>query len=125
MFRAPYAAALPAIDAYATARFGAAFTALAPAQQDAVLTDMQKGVATGFNPTSAAVFAMLRTHAVQGMFGDPAHGGNANYVGWKLVRFPGPRLVIPARDQRLDVVPKDHLSSTYSYSLFKNTARRV
>jgi gluconate 2-dehydrogenase gamma chain len=125
MFRAAYAAALPAIDAYATAKFGAAFTALAPAQQDAVLTDLQKGVATGFNPTSAAVFAMIRTHAVQGMFGDPAHGGNVGFVGWKLVRFPGPRLDIPARDQQLDVVPKANMASTYTVPLFKNTVRRT
>ena len=52
---------------------------------------------------------MFRTHAVQGMFGDPAHGGNTNLVGWKLVRFPGPRLVISARDQRLNVKPKANM----------------
>src|SRR5215475_5218430 len=120
MFRAPYTAALAAIDAYATAKFGAAFAGLQPAQQDAVLTDMQTNKATGFNPSSTAVFAMLRTHAVQGMFGDPAHGGNVGFVGWKLVRFPGPRLVIPARDQRLDTVPRAHMSSTYTEPLFKN-----
>jgi gluconate 2-dehydrogenase gamma chain len=125
MFRAPYAAALQAIDAYSTAKFGAAFAALQPAQQDAVLADMQQNKATGFNPTSTAVFAMLRTHAVQGMFGDPAHGGNVGFVGWKLVRFPGPRLDIPARDQRLDVVPKSNMASTYEVPLFKNTARRT
>ena len=37
---------------------------------------------------------MIRTHAIQGMFGDPAHGGNVGFVGWNLVRFPGPRLVV-------------------------------
>jgi gluconate 2-dehydrogenase gamma chain len=125
MFRAPYTAALAGIDAYSAGKFGAAFTALQPAQQDAVLTDMQTNVATGFNPNSAAVFAMIRTHAVQGMFGDPAHGGNVGFVGWKLVRFPGPRLDIPARDQQLDVVPKANMASTYTVPLFKNTVRRT
>ena len=125
VFRAPYTAAIAAIDAYATGKYGAAFAALQPAQQDAVLTDMQKNVATGFNPSATAVFAMIRTHAVQGMFGDPAHGGNVGFVGWKLVRFPGPRLDIPAHDQRLDVVPKPNLVSTYTVPLFKNTARRA
>jgi hypothetical protein len=80
--------------------------------------------ATGFSPNAKAVFEMIRTHAVQGMFGDPAHGGNTNFVGWKLVRFPGPRLVISARDQRLDVVPRSNLKSTYSNPLFRARASR-
>ena len=58
------------------------------------------------------------------MFGDPEHGGNTNFVGWKLVRFPGPRLVISARDQRLNVVPKSNMQSTYSIPLFKSRERR-
>jgi gluconate 2-dehydrogenase gamma chain len=124
-FKAPYTSAIAAIDAYATTKFGGAFAGLTAAQQDAVLTDMQSNVATGFTPNSAAVFTMIRAHAVQGMFGDPVHGGNVNYVGWKLVRFPGPRLIISAHDQKLDVVPKQHLRSAYSYPNFKNTVRRT
>ena len=37
-------------------------------------------------------FALLRTHTIEGMFCDPMHGGNANFVGWKLVGFPGPQM---------------------------------
>lgn len=37
-------------------------------------------------------FALLRTHTIEGMFCDPAHGGNQNLVGWKLVGFPGPQM---------------------------------
>jgi gluconate 2-dehydrogenase gamma chain len=84
---------------------------------------MDRNQATGFAPSSKAVFEMIRTHAVQGMFGDPAHGGNTNFIGWKLVRFPGPRLVIPAKDQRLDVVPQSSMKSTYSIPLFKTSKR--
>ena len=29
---------------------------------------------------------------LEGIFGDPMHGGNANLVGWKLIGYPGPRL---------------------------------
>ena len=64
---------------------------------------------------------MIRTHAIQGMFGDPAHGGNVGFVGWNLVRFPGPRLVVSNHEQQLDVVPKKALKSTYQLALFKNT----
>jgi gluconate 2-dehydrogenase gamma chain len=123
MFREPYSAALDAVDAYASSKFGAAFAELSPEQQDAVLTDMDKGVATGFTPSAKAVFEMIRGHAVQGMFCDPAHGGNEGFVGWKLVRFPGPRLSISAHDQKLDVKPKEKLMSTYDYELFKPSKR--
>jgi gluconate 2-dehydrogenase gamma chain len=124
MFRSSYTAAAVALDAYSQSKYGGGFAALSTTQQDAVLTDMDLNRATGFSPNAKAVFEMIRTHAVQGMFGDPAHGGNTNFVGWKLVRFPGPRLVISARDQRLDVVPRSNLKSTYSNPLFRARASR-
>jgi gluconate 2-dehydrogenase gamma chain len=120
MFRPSYTAAVVAIDSYSTSKYGAPFAALSTGQQDAVLTDMDLNRATGFAPTAKAVFEMIRTHAVQGMFGDPAHGGNVNFVGWKLVRFPGPRLVIAAKDQAVNAVPKGNMQSTYSIPLFKS-----
>ena len=121
VFKTPYAMAIAAIDAYAQSASGAPFASLSSTAQDAVLAAMESNTATGFVPNSQAVFTMIRTHAVQGMFGDPAHGGNVGYVGWKLVRFPGPRLVIDAADQKLNTVPKNHLVSTYAQSLFKHT----
>jgi gluconate 2-dehydrogenase gamma chain len=121
VFRGPYASAIASIDAYATTTFGAAFAALTPGQQDQVLSNMEAGTATGFAPSASAVFEMIRTHALQGMFGDPAHGGNVGFVGWNLVRFPGPRLVVSNHEQQLDVVPKKALKSTYQLALFKNT----
>jgi gluconate 2-dehydrogenase gamma chain len=138
-FRAAYSAAVLAINAYSQQAFGAQFTALTPAQQDQILDDMDRNrtdrqdptleqiprAASPFLPNAKAVFEMIRTHAVQGMFGDPQHGGNTNFVGWKLVRFPGPRLVISARDQRLNVTPRADLKSTYSIPLFRHLARRT
>jgi len=140
VFHPAYSAAIAAIEAFSVATYKAAFTAITPAQQDVLVgrmaagadktppltqtTDPQQGF-LGFAPTSQSVFTMLRTHALQGMFGDPMHGGNVGLVGWKLVRFPGPRLIINKKDQDLDVVPKaTYLKSTYSYKLFKNTTRR-
>jgi gluconate 2-dehydrogenase gamma chain len=133
VFRGPYASALAAIDAYAVQTFGAAFAALTAAQQDQLLSNMEAGAPEkstinnksnpqiGFAPSSTAVFEMIRTHALQGMFGDPAHGGNVGFAGWNLVRFPGPRLVVPKHEQELDVVPKQQLKSTYQMPLFKKT----
>jgi gluconate 2-dehydrogenase gamma chain len=127
-FRGPYTQAVVALDGYAQSKHGAPFASLPADKQDAILTDMDLGrvpASAGFAPNAKAVFEMIRTHAVQGMFGDPMHGGNVNFVGWKLVRFPGPRLVISANDQKLDVVPRSSLKSTYSIPLFKPLARRL
>ncbi len=124
MFRPSYVAATQALDAYSLSKYGADFAVLTTDKQDAVLTDMDLNRATGFNPNAKAVFELIRTHAVQGMFGDPAHGGNTGMVGWKLVRFPGPRLVISAHDQQLNVVPKSNMRSAYSLPLFKSTWKR-
>jgi gluconate 2-dehydrogenase gamma chain len=122
IFRGPYASALAAIDAYAVQTFGAAFAALTAVQQDQLLANMEAGAPQiGFAPSSTAVFEMIRTHAIQGMFGDPAHGGNVGFVGWNLVRFPGPRLVVSDHEQQLDVVPRKQLKSTYQLALFKKT----
>jgi gluconate 2-dehydrogenase gamma chain len=126
MFRPSYVAATLALDAYAQSKYGADFATLSSDKQDAILTDMDLNRATGFTPNAKAVFEMIRTHAVEGMFGDPAHGGNTNLVGWKLVRFPGPRFAISGRDQQINVVPKSNMQSAYSLPLFKKSklARR-
>jgi len=34
------------------------------------------------------------------MFGDPYYGGNANYVGWDLIGYPGVRTSVSAADQK-------------------------
>lgn len=121
-FRAPYSSAITAIDAYSRRKFKGAFTDLSAKQQDEVLADMQGNKAAGFSPDSLAVFTMIRAHALQGMFGDPAHGGNVGYVGWKLIGFPGPRLVISAEDQQINAEPTQQLASTYSNPIFKKTS---
>src|SRR5271169_36690 len=90
--RTPYAAGLAAIDAYAQSRKGAAFALLSAPDQDAVLTDMEKNVATGFVSNAATFFNLVRAHTIQGTFCDPYYGGNADFVGWDLIGFPGLRM---------------------------------
>ena len=114
-----YNVGLDAVDAYATTKFGGPFTALAPAQQDQILSDMEKGAATGFTPNSQTFFELVREHTLQGMFGDPHYGGNANFIGWDLVGYPGLKLVWSAADQQAKVtVPKSH-KSVADIPLFK------
>jgi gluconate 2-dehydrogenase gamma chain len=54
--RGAYGAGLAALDAYAQSTKGAPFAKLTPQAQDAVLTDLEKNVATGFTPSAAAFF---------------------------------------------------------------------
>ena len=116
--RAAYAAGLAALDAYTQAAKGAPFAQLSAQDQDAVLSQMEKNSATGFTPNSSTFFNLVRTHTLQGTFCDPYYGGNANFVGWDLLGYPGVRLVVTADEQRLDVDLTPNHKSAYDYELF-------
>ena len=116
--RGAYAAGLAALDAYAQSAKGAPFTRLSEQDQDAVLTDMEKNVATGFTPNASAFFNLLRTHTIQGTFCDPYYGGNANFVGWDLIGYPGLRMVVTEGEQRMDERTKPVRQSAYDDAMF-------
>jgi gluconate 2-dehydrogenase gamma chain len=109
--REDYRAGLAAIDAAARARGGTRFVDLAIVEQDAVLASLDQ---TPF-------FGLVRTHTIQGTFCDPAYGGNANFIGWDLIGYPGVRLNVTAADQRMAVLPKPIRRSAYDYAMFANT----
>ena len=117
--RPAYSSGIASLDAYATAALGAPFAQLAPEQQDAILRDVEADKATGFTPSSSAFFETVREHALEGMFGDPYHGGNANFVGWDLIQFPGIKLTVPSVEQRIGVKVKPAHKSTTDYAIFK------
>ena len=100
--REAYRSGLSAVDSYARLSKGASFAQLSPTDQDRVLSDMETNVATGFVPGASTFFNLVRTHTIQGTFCDPYYGGNANFVGWDLIGYPGLRLAVSANDQRLD-----------------------
>src|SRR5882672_11721751 len=115
--RADYAAGLEALDAYAQSKKGLAFARLSAADQDAVLTDMEKNVATGFTPNASTFFNLVRTHTIQGTFCDPYYSGNANFVGWDLIGYPGLRMTVDAQEQRMSA-PKAVRKSAYEEAMF-------
>ena len=122
--RETYAAGLAATDGYARATGGAAFARLAPADQDRILGEMEEGVATGFEPDSRSFFNLVRTHTIQGTFCDPHYGGNADFVGWDLIGYPGLRLVVTEEDQRLDA-PRARHRSAYGFGRFTTPDARA
>jgi gluconate 2-dehydrogenase gamma chain len=116
--REAYRSGLAAVDRYAESSKGAAFARLSPGDQDAVLTDMDNDVATGFTGGAAAFFNLVRGHTIQGTFCDPYYGGNVNFAGWDLIGYPGIRLAVPAGDQRLDARPAPTHRSAYDHAMF-------
>jgi len=116
--RTNYAAGLAAIDDYAQSSKGALFAKLTPADQDAVLRDMEANTATGFSPDAAVFFNLLRTHTIEGTFSDPYYGGNADYVGWNLIGYPGLRMGVSAEHQRLNAQPDPVRGSAYDDPMF-------
>ena len=116
--RSTYATGLAAIDDYARSARGALFADLSPDDQDAVLREMENNTATGFSPDASAFFNLLRTHTIEGTFSDPYYGGNANFVGWNLIGYPGLRMGVSAEDQRMDAQLTPVRASAYDDPIF-------
>jgi gluconate 2-dehydrogenase gamma chain len=98
--RQAYEAGLAALDRHSRSSKGKTFTELATADQDSVLSDVETGVATGFTGGSGQFFNMVLGHTHQGTFGDPYYGGNASFVGWDLIGYPGVRTMVTPADQQ-------------------------
>lgn len=85
-----YREGLRVVDAHVWAKHGGALQDLPETEQDAVLAELEVGTLPGFAAgDAAAFFAMVWAHTIEGMFGDPAYGGNRDAVGWRLIGFPG------------------------------------
>ena len=85
-----YRNGLTALDELVQAGFGVPFEQLTDDQQDAVLEDLEKGDVAGFDsPAADDFFDMVRNDVIEGMFADPAYGGNFGLVGWTLIGYPG------------------------------------
>lgn len=78
-------------NAFARKKHGKAFSSLPPAQQDALLEQMESGKAAFSKVPSNVFFATLLQNTREGFFSDPVHGGNQGMAGWKLIGFPGAR----------------------------------
>ena len=115
--REAYAAGLAALDVYAQSKNGALFARLSAPDQNTVLADMEANVATGFVPDAATFFDLVRSHTIQGTFCDPYYGGNAHFVGWDLIGFPGLRMAVGEDEQRMKA-PSPVRKSAYEDAMF-------
>lgn len=129
--REAYRAGLQAFDRYCRMSRGKPFVELSEIDQDSVLIDCETGAATGsgagFAGSSGAFFNLVKGHTWQGMFGDPYYGGNANYIGWDLIRYPGVRTMVTEGDQerleRGELAPNHR--SAYDNEMFNKATARL
>ncbi len=110
--RETLAAGLDAVDQFARATRGAPMADLPPDQRDAILTAVENGSADGV-PNARAFFTRVRRLTLEGMFGDPHYGGNTNFAGWDLIRYPGPRLAVGPEEQKMGAPPKPYRRSAW------------
>jgi gluconate 2-dehydrogenase gamma chain len=126
--KAAYSAGLAALDRYAQSSRGKGFLQLSDTDKDSLLMDVESGsVGPGiFAGSSAQFFGMVLQHTRQGMFGDPFYGGNVNFAGWDLLRYPGVRTNVSAQNQKdleAGKLAPNHRSAYETEMFNKATAR--
>src|SRR5919106_848209 len=85
-----YRLGLAALDLAARRRSGMPFAECSAELQDALIAELEQGVLPDFRiPPQRDFFEMLRAHLQEGLFADPAHGGNREKLGWRLLGHPG------------------------------------
>ena len=105
-----YRSGLMALDAQARESSGRPFGALDTKNQDALLTELEK--------TDPGFFNLVRQHTLQGTFCDPYYGGNANFVGWDLLAYPGIRMFVSEQDEAQNAHPTPVRKSAYDLPMF-------
>lgn len=87
-----YRTSLAALNVYCKATFtGKSFAALGTAQQDQVLSGLEKDEIKLSDGGGREFFDTILENTMEGFFADPIYGGNRDMVGWRLIGFPGAR----------------------------------
>ena len=95
-FQESYRNGIAALNQYCLKKFSQPFEKLEWNKQTEVLNLMEKNSIEGEywkeNPASR-FFRMLRDHSMQGFYGSPRHGGNKNYLSYKMIRVDFPHVI--------------------------------
>jgi gluconate 2-dehydrogenase alpha chain len=85
-----YRLALAALDRIARQRYSLPFADCDAALQDALLAELEQGWLPDFlAPPQREFFSLLCAHLQEGLFADPAYGGNRDKLGWRFLGHPG------------------------------------
>jgi len=83
------------LDLWSQKSFAKKFTALAPGDQDAALSQLARGQIPVRGFPQEAMFRALHALTLEGFLSDPVHGGNDGEVGWRAIGFSTPHLRKP------------------------------
>jgi gluconate 2-dehydrogenase gamma chain len=61
---------------------GCAYADLPSERRQQILKDLER------NPATRPFVDLLVTHAMQGFYGNPRHGGNHDFVSWRMLGIP-------------------------------------
>lgn len=95
-FQQDYRKGLAALENTCENKFHCKFENLSWDSQTAVLRDMEAGGLDGDvwkKGFSEYYFGLLRSHCSQGYYGSPRHGGNKNYISYKMIGIDQPPIV--------------------------------
>ena len=88
------------------------FAEMLPEKRDVVLTAFEANTVPGFQ-NARNFFNRIRRLTLEGMFGDPHYGGNGDFIGWDLIKYPGPRPAVAPEDQKMGVEVKPYHRSAW------------
>jgi gluconate 2-dehydrogenase gamma chain len=100
---------LAGLDLFALRTQRIAFASLTAEKRDEVLTAIDNNQA----PNLRGFFNRVRRLTLEGMFGDPVYGGNKNFAGWDLIRYPGAKLAVGPEDQKMKTAPTPYRKELY------------
>ena len=89
-----YRDGLPALASICDERFRKPFHALSGPEQDSLLAELEDEAAKDWgakSTSSSDFFETLRSHTIIAFLSDPKYGGNHDFIGWKVMGYPGPR----------------------------------
>jgi gluconate 2-dehydrogenase gamma chain len=86
-----YRTAIADVNAWCGTHGGRPFAERDAAAQDKLLHGLESGDIELARAPARDFFTMLLQNTVEGFLADPMYGGNRDFIGWKLIGFPGPR----------------------------------
>ena len=91
-----YRKGLAALEESCRSLYGKSFTELSGGEQLQTLQTMEGNGLPGEywkqNPSSG-IFSTMVSHTMQGFYGPPRHGGNKNYISYRMIRLDYPYIV--------------------------------
>jgi len=95
-FQNVYRRNLAALSEFCRVTYGKKFEALEPDFQLRLLENMESGQLNwmGWDSKSARdFFGLIRDHCMQGFYGSPRHGGNKDYISYRMLGIDYPLII--------------------------------